>query len=489
MMVLLACAVLGASAPRPAERPWPWPSLFELQPEQGVQSRAEQVQWLVDPDRSRRAEAQIRLLPQAQLLLPQLEILLTEKQDAATRERVAEALEVLTWRRLSTIPPLFPQLRALVKEKESEGRRAVAKLQDASTPNEVVQVISPGPLCGNDVGIHFPPPLAIDGDALSAARDLLAPLGGLARPALEQLLRARSPTARLYGLVLSSNLGLPAPEALVASLQTDNVRLQVRTTLSKSEFTMQPIPRVGRQVTVALADYAKALSPNTHPLWLSPSVSDATSSQRENLLLEWVFASGGFAHLKPPRAEEDAFATPLEAQLALQGDNSARARLFGEVDPRSARSSVVLDLANALRSTGAGQALDAQTYWNHARPLFRRWIQEVWRISGTYARGRWLNLQTSRAGFQHVFSATLDRRAVLRFQEPKGAHVQLIDREGTLVGDGTIPFTWTPASVNGYVRVRVQEEGQDWAELPPQFGAAFQSTVWLHPALFAKSAD
>jgi hypothetical protein len=392
---------------------------------------------------AQRAEALIRLLPLADVLLPRLETLAASTGDEAERARLLEALQVLTLRRIRLEQlEAYPNLSVLVVGRVARGRELVAPWMEVTAVEGLVLEFPGGiVLCG--LGPQPAPKLLFEGERLQRLRDELRALGGLALPAVEQLLFSPSAPARLLGLALMDVLGLHPGTLTRARLQRDRGEVELDT--RNAELL---------RVKVSIAGRAELLA--------------GGNTQREE------HVTG-----QPP----ERVAPGIEKWL---GEWLSGVRLLGDDDVARERELLLSDLTNVLRGV-AWQARDEQEYWNHARPLWRAWWRGVGPRVEVYDRDRWFNLGGSYRGYQFVSEPHDDKQSVLRILEPVRAHARLIYQKGrnrtSVMRRGVLPLT-LPGGVAAHtiqVRLWVEDEWLDFVHLVGKPGAT--TTLWLHPEL------
>lgn len=440
---------VGSAAERGPGLPWSWPALEQVRPDSGQESQEELLGWLVASEDAQRAEALIRLLSSADGLLPRLEALAASTGDEAARARLLEPLRVLSLRRLRLEQlEAYPHLSALVARDVVRGRELVAPWMAVASADALVEEL-PSSLCG--VGPQPVSKLLIEGGRLQRLRDELRALGGLALPAIEQLLSSPSAPARLQGLALADVLDLRPSRTTLARLQQDPAELELAARYAPTFFS----PKTENlRSKVSIARRAKILT--QEPLF--PELRQVTGEQPvalgiEGRLDEW-----------------------LSAVRRLGEDEVARQRL-----------ALSTDLTNVLRGAGAWQARDEQEYWNRARPLWRAWWRAVGPGVEAYDRMHWFNLSNSYKGFQFVSEPRGDNQSVLRIAEPSGMEAEVLylkGRETSMVRRGTLPLSLggVPPELSKKVRLRVGDEWMEFVWLSARTEGE-TTTVWLNPEL------
>lgn len=452
----------GAWGPGP-DRPWSWPTLEQVRPDIGQESQEQLLDWLVASEDAQRAEAQIRLMPSADALLPRLELLAASTWDEEERARLLEFLQVLTRRRIR-LEQLgsYPNLSALAARSLERGRELVAPWVEERTADELVEERSGGGFCG--VGSSPSSDLFIEGKRLQRLRDQLREHGGLALPAVEQLLASPFAPARLQGLVLASALGLhPSPETL-ARLQRDQAEVELSAYTAPSMFSSRS-EKYRSKVPIA---------------------------QSATLLAR------GLAEPRPRISGQGSVALDIENRI---NELLSTEQLLGKDDAALRLRGMSQDLTNALRGTGAWKARDEQAYWNRARPLWRAWWRAVGPRVDTYDRNLWFNLSNSYEGYQLVSRARRNKLYILHIAEPAGAEVEVTSlkaRHESTVRRATLPLTLRAAPAEHSMKVRVWVAGgwkdvvwvvaslggRVWRDMEwVEEGAGKTVTLWIHPEL------
>lgn len=465
LFVLIAVFLPMAGSARPLEPgtasdlppPHPWPSLDEARPDNGQQSPEELLLWLLSSDPAQRAEAQARLLPYAHEWLPpgwlsRLELLAASTRDEQERGHVLEFLQVLTWHgmRVERLGP-YPKLAALIEEDVERGRQLVAEWRKVRTGGEL-QVDLGGGWCAEG---RPPPRLIIQTWRLERLRSELAPLGGLALPALEHLLVSGSPPERLSGIALAHELRLhPSPDVM-ARLLEDPASVEV----DAEEPT--------RVIYVIKAKGP----PPPPPQWIKAQV---TLSQCAPLLERKGTDSGtGDVPVSAVRSAENRMSDRM--WLAPFGTSWW---LWTGPD-----SDWVLD----LRRLGADRARDEQEYWNRARPLWRAWWRtrsEDWLDSRNSA-----HLRNSYQGYQWNQEPRADKKALVRVLGPAGTQVQVIYKKNSqdkapVIRRGTLPLSLNGPPSKYLAEVRMKR-GDEWVDAGLRLSEHSQpTTIWLNPELF-----
>lgn len=427
--------------------PWSWLSVEEVRPDGGQESREQLLAWLVAPEDAQRAEALIRLLPSADELLPGLETL-ASKGNAAERARVLESIQMLTRRRLRLEQlAAYPHLSALVVPSVERGRELVAPWVEVAETEELVEEFR-DELCGTGKGPGGY--LLIQGARLQRLRDELWTLGGLALPAIEQLLSSPSAPARLHGIVLTRMLDLHPDFATLARLQRDRAVVELATRRIEG-FRAPPVAHGRWKVPISqhAERLARALTPQVAR---RASRTPPVAVDIENRIIEW---SSGVQHI-------------------------------GEGEAARQRRALFSDIARALRGAGGRQARDEQAYWNRVRPLWRTW----WRVLGPGVdvddpiRS---NLGNSYVGIQSVSEPRDDEQYVLRLAAPAGEKVEILSlnsRNETLaVRRGVLPLELRAVPAAHSMKVRLWDS-DEWRELAWRMVRPGESeTLWLNPEL------
>lgn len=213
-----------------------------------------------------------------------------------------------------------------------------------------------------------PSALLIEGPRLLETRARLQRLGGLARPAIEQLLSSPFAPARLRGMALAHSMDIRPSDVLLARLLKDKAQVALRGKQDASRIYHPPNWEYS-PLNLSIARIAADLGWD-HPPDRSPS-SEEIVFQIEQRLQEWFEASH------------------------VPADEASR---FIDT-PR------INDLIHGLRQSGGYTAQTEQEYWNRARSLWWSWWRNDVLRAGDREDGHdWRNFVSRYEGKQFAWS-------------------------------------------------------------------------------------
>ncbi|WP_434390524.1 hypothetical protein [Melittangium boletus] len=316
---------------------------------QGQETPETLLLWLLAPEPGQRAEAQVRLLPHAHEWLPpgflaQVDHLaLSVGSNEDERGYLREFLRLLTLHGTRVERLLaHPRLAALIQPEVEEGHRLVAAWRETG-PGLAFQATRYYNRCAEGA----PPPLLLIRDwRLLRLREELKPLGGLALPALEHLLRTGPLEQRFAGIALTDALRLRPGRDALARLEDDASEVPVY------------VDRGERFIQIIRSDRP---SPRYEPdwEWMDMSLSRCARRLARDLTQDWaeVFTAPAFLSAET-RVAERVWLAPFSAETHWTGPD--------------------VELRDELRRHGEALAGDEQAFWNQVRPRWRAW----WRTHG-----------------------------------------------------------------------------------------------------------
>jgi len=354
----------------------------------------------------------------------------------------------------------FPRLEAIAQRSMADAVTWVGPwLNPVSTASVGAHYMNLRMRCpGGDMGGRRPLRnimLGVRGDELRAVYGKLIPLGRLALPAVEALLTAKAPLARLHGLALSNALDLQPAPATLAMLQMDPSQFGVQVFRANMET------KDSTQIVIALEATELSKLYQISPRF---EADERFSWNAGALFDEW-------------------FKTSVSCVPEMSAAESLESWRY---------CPMLRDVQSALSDTGADEASNEQDYWNRARYMWRAWHRFI-RGQRVYDRDGWLNVFSSYQGVQDKFYSLNEGRPQLTIVGPEKMKYEIKSesvggRISPVKFKGKFPFVSRGFLPDDGYRLRVRDSNGRWRILASTQlrSEAFTRTLWVEPSLWRK---